>query len=171
MRAPSPSDNSIPIPPSLAELAERAAQTINIPAIPSEYDQSQTIAQFEDRGEMGGKRRKQPHERAGWKEMEQEPRTKKRRGGKQVDNSVYSRAGNNEGQMGEMGYLTHHNPSPPTQGMTDQAGHGNGSGMVEGGASLGAVEADVKQGEQQEQGEAIDPTLDPYVSRLGCLIC
>lgn len=29
---------------------------------------------------MGGKRRKQPHERAGWKEMDEAPQTKRRRG-------------------------------------------------------------------------------------------
>lgn len=32
-----------------------------------------------DRGEMGGKRRKPPHERAGWKEMDDEKRGEKRR--------------------------------------------------------------------------------------------
>lgn len=32
-------------------------------------------------GEMGGKRRKQPHERAGWAELEHEPQGKRRRRG------------------------------------------------------------------------------------------
>ncbi|ORY32562.1 hypothetical protein BCR39DRAFT_522856 [Naematelia encephala] len=69
---PSPPDISVPIPPSLALLAETAAPH-SIPVITpppgSAGDDGGIQPDLSAYGEMGGKRKKLPHERAGWAEM------------------------------------------------------------------------------------------------------
>lgn len=68
----------MPIPSSLAALAAPAPDAPYLAPLPpmDEFPgTADTVAL--DRGEMGGKRRKAPHERAGWKEiLEEEERAK-----------------------------------------------------------------------------------------------
>ena len=74
LRPHSPINESVPIPDALKRLAE-STQSVDIPT----YDMSEfTTENVSDRGEMGGKRKKQPHERAGWKEMDEQGLLKKR---------------------------------------------------------------------------------------------
>lgn len=74
VRSHSPVNASIPIPAALQALAS-STQPISVPS----YDMTEfTGEQVSDRGEMGGKRKKQPHERAGWKEMDEQGLLKKR---------------------------------------------------------------------------------------------
>lgn len=102
----SPPNPTIAIPPSLAELAAQSTVTINIPNLDIDYSHI-NFPKGEDTGEMGGKRRKLPHERAGWKEMDQEPRPKRKRGGRRnADNGNGNGSGNLEGNMGDMSFLT-----------------------------------------------------------------
>lgn len=74
----SPPDSTVPIPSSLAALATPAPDAPYLAPLPPMDDfpgAAETVAL--DRGEMGGKRRKAPHERAGWKEiLEEEERQK-----------------------------------------------------------------------------------------------
>lgn len=76
--AASPPDTSVLIPSSLAALAAPAPDAPYLAPLPpmDEFPGAgDTVAL--DRGEMGGKRRKAPHERAGWKEiLEEEERAK-----------------------------------------------------------------------------------------------
>lgn len=67
----SPLDTSIAIPAALSELAASATDVpyfAPLPPLPT----AEELVLAPDRGEMGGKRRKAPHERAGWKEMEED---------------------------------------------------------------------------------------------------
>jgi hypothetical protein len=74
--------------------------------------------------------------------------------------------------MGEMAYLTTHNPPQGSdqgqgQGMSDGHGHGNVEGSTSLGAAVGENNGDVKQqGVEGGQGQSdpLDPSLDPYVS-------
>jgi len=75
----SPIDTSVPIPETLASLpnppdALYLAPLSGLPAAPPEV----FPVNLSDRGEMGGKRRKALHERAGWKEMEEDHHRDKR---------------------------------------------------------------------------------------------
>lgn len=76
-RSPSPVDPSVPIDPQLAALASAAmAHSVEIeqpvPPFPSASDYGML-------GEMGGKRKKLPHERAGWDQLGQPPAKRGRR--------------------------------------------------------------------------------------------
>lgn len=76
-RSPSPLNPDINIDPSLANLAYVASTSR------SEYPRSvqedyHTSSTYTSLGEMGGKRRKAPHERAGWNEMEGDAGPRKR---------------------------------------------------------------------------------------------
>ncbi|WOO85567.1 uncharacterized protein LOC62_07G009070 [Vanrija pseudolonga] len=67
----SPLDPSIAIPTALSDLAASATDVpyfAPLPPLPA----AEELVLAPDRGEMGGKRRKAPHERAGWKEMEED---------------------------------------------------------------------------------------------------
>lgn len=61
---------------------------------------------------MGGKRRKLPHQRAGWKEMDQEPKAKRRRGGRKPANT----SENEHGQGTEGSDMIHHQPQGDGRG-------------------------------------------------------
>ncbi|WRT66165.1 uncharacterized protein IL334_003118 [Kwoniella shivajii] len=89
-RSPSPPNPSIPIPNSLAKLANQTISSLSLPDPSILYGQEAVeraalLAHVGDRGEMGGKRRKAPHERAGWKEMDSQPNGAKRRRGRKSD--------------------------------------------------------------------------------------
>ncbi|OXH20152.1 hypothetical protein J010_00033 [Cryptococcus neoformans] len=82
-RSPSPPDPSIPIPSSLNRLANTALAHYvppALPPLPGAIDQAAVAAAIDygDRGEMGGKRRKLPHQRAGWADMENSQNKKRR---------------------------------------------------------------------------------------------
>ncbi|WVQ82435.1 hypothetical protein IAT38_004563 [Cryptococcus sp. DSM 104549] len=93
-RSPSPVNPQVAIPPALARLAPQALDRLELPPIPptqtaSVIDQAASLVDYGERGEMGGKRRKQPHERAGWREMDGgQPSAKRRRGGRKDDGMV-----------------------------------------------------------------------------------
>ena len=73
-RSPSPMNPAISIPSALAELAT-SALSVAVPLTsdtPDERAARELIDDYEMRGEMGGKRRKPLHERAGWKEMDEQ---------------------------------------------------------------------------------------------------
>ncbi|KAL1405441.1 hypothetical protein Q8F55_009073 [Vanrija albida] len=67
----SPLDTSVTIPSALSELAASATDVPFLAPLPP-LPAAEEMVLATDRGEMGGKRRKAPHERAGWKEMEEE---------------------------------------------------------------------------------------------------
>ncbi|WVW83687.1 hypothetical protein I302_105708 [Kwoniella bestiolae CBS 10118] len=76
-RSTSPLNPTIPIPTSLARLASETISNLSLPdpSVLSGQDMIEQAALMNDqidRGEMGGKRRKLPHERAGWVEMDQQ---------------------------------------------------------------------------------------------------
>ncbi|KGB74661.2 hypothetical protein CNBG_0499 [Cryptococcus deuterogattii R265] len=83
-RSPSPPNPSIPIPSSLNRLANTALAHYVPPAIPPLPGAIDEAVDYGDRGEMGGKRRKLPHQRAGWADMENS-QSKKRRTRKSED--------------------------------------------------------------------------------------
>lgn len=73
----SPVDSSVPIPSSLQALATPAPNAPYLAPLPPMSEEFPGESVSLDRGEMGGKRRKAPHERAGWKEiLEEEERQK-----------------------------------------------------------------------------------------------
>ncbi|KAK6910298.1 hypothetical protein I203_104330 [Kwoniella mangroviensis CBS 8507] len=76
-RSTSPLNPTIPIPNTLARLASQTISNLSLPDPTllkgqEEIEQAALLADQYDRGEMGGKRRKLPHERAGWAEMDQQ---------------------------------------------------------------------------------------------------
>jgi len=106
---------------------------------------------------MGGKRRKLPHERAGWKEMDQEPRTKRKRGGRSTEDNANGN-GAGEGSMGEMGFLT-----GQVNAKGEQVHLGMGAGENDG--SLGpAGEGDqsaIPSGVNQDHSDPNNPSGQP----------
>ncbi|RSH81595.1 hypothetical protein EHS25_006217 [Saitozyma podzolica] len=72
-RSASPVDTSVQIPSALAELAASngPALHLDIPSADAVIDATFAYNDYGERGEMGGKRKKAPHERAGWKEMDE----------------------------------------------------------------------------------------------------
>ncbi|KLT44226.1 hypothetical protein CC85DRAFT_283741 [Cutaneotrichosporon oleaginosum] len=76
---PSPPDSTVPIPTTLANIGAALANATDTPfavALPPAVGMDEAFTDTLDRGEMGGKRRKAPHERAGWREMDEEKRGK-----------------------------------------------------------------------------------------------
>ncbi|RXK40865.1 hypothetical protein M231_01924 [Tremella mesenterica] len=71
VRETSPLNPTFTIPPEIAELASRATPVINVEEPTQEISVQTQWSDVAERGEMGGKRKKQPHERAGWKEMDE----------------------------------------------------------------------------------------------------
>ncbi|TXT07173.1 hypothetical protein VHUM_03343 [Vanrija humicola] len=74
----SPLDTTIAIPTSLSELAATATDVPYFAPLPP-LAATEELVLAPDRGEMGGKRRKAPHERAGWKEMEEDAQRSEKR--------------------------------------------------------------------------------------------
>lgn len=109
---------------------------------------------FDDRGEMGGKRRKLPHERAGWKEMDEEPKPKKRRGGRR-SNSV-----NGNGVTANNGFgvdVLHHSPVGGMSAMGLDAGSLGEAAMHDNQILQSHEQAQQGQSAQQDQ---IPPPAD-----------
>lgn len=71
----SPIDASVSIPPALSSVALPPIDPQNLAplaSLPAVEPFTSPVAVTGDRGEMGGKRRKQAQDRAGWKEMAEE---------------------------------------------------------------------------------------------------
>ncbi|KAL7421571.1 hypothetical protein Q5752_003340 [Cryptotrichosporon argae] len=81
VRAGSPLDPTVAVPPALLALAaDVLGDSSYLPAAaPPSLESLQGLAWDTERGEMGGKRKKAPHLRAGWKEMEEADERKRRR--------------------------------------------------------------------------------------------
>jgi hypothetical protein len=76
-RSPSPADPSVPIDPQLAVIASTAiTHPIEIEPPSTSFP---TASDYGMLGEMGGKRKKLPHERAGWDQLGQPPAKRGRR--------------------------------------------------------------------------------------------
>lgn len=92
IRPASPPNASVPIDdPALRALAEQtsAAAPLSVPAPFTAYPP--VLEDYGALGEMGGKRRKMPHERAGWNEMDQQGIRKRgrRKGKDELDKQDY----------------------------------------------------------------------------------
>ena len=181
IRAASPPNASINIPPSLAQLASQSSITISIPSFASDFNTQHVTASFDERGEMGGKRRKLPHQRAGWKEMDEEPKLKRRRGGRKAANT----SGDDQGQgtegvdmmhhqsqgsgQGEMYLVHHHDPQNSQQQQQQQQqqqmpdpGPGASLGeMAAAGTENKPVEGDFPQFHQQQPSSSSQPQQQP----------
>ncbi|TYJ53447.1 hypothetical protein B9479_005944 [Cryptococcus floricola] len=160
-RSPSP-PLPLPIPPSLNRLASNALSGFHSPALqplPAPVDQAQVAAQMDygDRGEMGGKRRKLPHQRAGWAEMEQQSGKKRRVSRKSTEGEGSPVPG-----QGHDGSPSSGIPQHPHAGHGDSPSHGAQditsltelSQMAINGQTAGGVDV----GHVQEEPQ-IDPTL------------
>ncbi|WVF71662.1 hypothetical protein IAT40_006470 [Kwoniella sp. CBS 6097] len=91
-RSPSPPNPGIPLPNSLVRLASQALSNYDLPNMAlltgqQAIEQASLANDLADRGEMGGKRRKEPHQRAGWKEMDEQPQGVKRRRTRKTDSN------------------------------------------------------------------------------------
>ncbi|OCF42811.1 hypothetical protein I317_03413 [Kwoniella heveanensis CBS 569] len=89
-RSPSPPIPGIPLPNSLVRLASQALSNYDLPNLAlmtgqQAIEQASLANELAERGEMGGKRRKEPHQRAGWKEMDEQPQGLKRRRTRKAD--------------------------------------------------------------------------------------
>jgi hypothetical protein len=106
--------------------------------------------QVSDRGEMGGKRKKQPHERAGWKEMDEQGLLKKRATGgrKKVTIDEY------------VGY------DGQAQGQDQGMGHAQALQQHDNGSMADVMQADMyaatgaTQQQQQDMSMGVDPMED-----------
>jgi hypothetical protein len=113
---------------------------------------------------MGGKRRKLPHERAGWKEMDDEPKPKRKRGGRRSENatSVAGHVGNGNGNAGNTFGMDMMHQSPGGGMSTMGLGDGSlGEAIVDGGALQSEEHG---QAVQLPQAEEIPPPVDSYVT-------
>lgn len=167
-RSPSPPDPSIPIPSSLNRLANTALAHYMPPALPplpGAIDQAAVAAAIDygDRGEMGGKRRKLPHQRAGWADMENS-QNKKRRTRKSEDapHLVGSNAGGSASPAGSQ------RASAGVQGEVQIPAGQDLSSLTE--LSRMALEGvtgdtlqtqEVQEPKPQQATHEIDPTLAP----------
>ena len=161
-RAHSPPKSSIPIPPELHLLASTSAPPlVGVPSFDISEFASETIS---DRGEMGGKRKKQPHERAGWKEMDEQGLLKKRNvGGRKkstIDEFVgfMPMEGDSQGQ-GQGGGMQE------AQGQQQQQGQVQGQGQAQGQGQMGEGEGYV--GMEDAMGDDKRISKYVYLSRRG----
>jgi len=161
----SPPNPAITIPASLAELAAQATATFNIPNLALGDYSHISFPKGEDTGEMGGKRRKLPHERAGWKEMDQEPRTKRKRGGRRAEENIGNGLGHGEGSMGDMGYLT---AQVTPKGEQAHLAMGGGTSDPSFGSVAGEADGDPLQG-NRDQGNQDGATLDAGAETYVCM--
>ncbi|ODN79975.1 hypothetical protein L202_03846 [Cryptococcus amylolentus CBS 6039] len=161
-RSPSP-PLPLPIPPSLNRLASNALSGFhspNLQPLPAPVDQAQVAAQMDygDRGEMGGKRRKLPHQRAGWAEMEQQSGKKRRISRKSTEGSPGPHSGGGGSPSGH---------TPGSGGLhVDSPSHGAAaqditsltelSQMAINGQAAAGVDVGHVHGQEEPQ---IDPTL------------
>lgn len=129
--------------------------TLNLPNLEVADYSHLNFPKGEDTGEMGGKRRKLPHERAGWKEMDQEPRTKRKRGGRRAEENA-----NGEGNMGDMGYLTAQvNPKDDQVHMS--IGGGNDPSFAGATGEGEGSSAQMPSGGNQDGSETVDAAASP----------
>lgn len=113
----SPRLSGISVSPALLNLAD-SVQPILVPRLTDDIDDPELGPT--DRGEMGGKRKKQPHERAGWREMDEQGLLKKRATGGRKKQTIEEFVG-----------FVPHEPMLPAgagsgSGMQDDHGHGHG---------------------------------------------
>lgn len=163
MRAASPRNQLVNIPPSLAEVAAQSNITLNIPSLASDFATlHQTVPPFEERGEMGGKRRKLPHERAGWKEMDQEPKLKRRRGGRRPgigQATIDLMHQHPQGEIQDDGpSFVHHNPEANVVGGAGGLGAGASLGQM---AAAGEAEGKPNEGNVQHDSLSQLPSQNP----------
>ena len=146
-RPPSPLNPAITIPPSLADLAAQVQLDIPSADLPTSSNAQPFAPPFplEDRGEMGGKRRKPAHERAGWNEMDRQPKSRKRRVGR-GETTLGSAGPSDQVAIGEVNYLTGHLPEVLNASQGDTASSG-----------VGHAEASPHQHDEAQ----VDPQLDP----------
>jgi hypothetical protein len=129
--------------------------TLNLPNLEVADYSHINFPKGEDTGEMGGKRRKLPHERAGWKEMDQEPRTKRKRGGRRAEENA-----NGEGNMGDMGYLTAQvNPKDDQVHMS--IGGGNDPSFAGATGEGEGSNVQMPSGGNQDGSETVDAAASP----------
>ncbi|WWC93979.1 hypothetical protein V866_000817 [Kwoniella sp. B9012] len=178
-RSTSPLNPTIPIPNTLARLASQTISNLSLPDPTllkgqEEIEQAALLADEYDRGEMGGKRRKLPHERAGWAEMDQQqqqaqsnPNAAKRRRTRKSDH--------NPTQVGTEGqYPIHGETLPPSTNSTNNQSNlrndkppstGTGNGVDPSNASK--YENDFKQLTELSHtilNQDIDKTFDSLAS-------
>ncbi|WVQ99226.1 hypothetical protein IAU59_006358 [Kwoniella sp. CBS 9459] len=154
-RSPSPPNPGIPLPDSLVRLASQALSNYDLPSLAlltgqQAIEQASLVNELADRGEMGGKRRKEPHQRAGWKEMDEQPQGVKRRRTRKADQ--------NQGRS---------QASP--QAVSTSGTNGNAAGSAQGTESeinqLTELSRLAMQGEvaQAQQQISLDPALQAEV--------
>ena len=148
-RSASPIDPSLAIPSALLELAASTpihhvpTPSVVEPHVPDEYSQ---------RGEMGGKRRKAPHERAGWNEMD-EQRFRKR--GRKKQSSL------SPGPDAFTGYQSH------PHGAADLSGSGTlESDLMEAHREMG-VPIGISQAERETLGSSLEGQGRPHEIHVG----
>ena len=107
-RSPSPLNPAISIPSALADLATSALSVaVSLPSDnPDESAVRELLDDYEMRGEMGGKRRKPLHERAGWKEMDEQGARKRGRR-RRESSGVLEDFGGHTGPTSGAGTLEH----------------------------------------------------------------
>ncbi|KAK8864217.1 hypothetical protein IAR55_001463 [Kwoniella newhampshirensis] len=154
-RSATPPNPSIPIPATLARIASKTTASLEIPsgALTSEdaLEEPNPYPDYGDKGEMGGKRRKQPHERAGWKEMDEKPPGKKRRAKKGDIASASADAV--IGAAAELASYAGQGASPaPLEGHGDQPAHQDMR-------SLSELSRMALQGPHGDDNTQVDPAL------------
>ncbi|WVN88152.1 uncharacterized protein L203_103353 [Cryptococcus depauperatus CBS 7841] len=166
-RSASPPNPTVPIPASLSRLATNALSTFHSPAVPSlpapvDHVSIATSVDYGDRGEMGGKRRKQPHERAGWADMDKDVGTGKRRRTRKSDGGIIHPVSASPSQQRAEG-----NPQP----LDGVSGHDMSSlqelsRMVTQTQHVDEPDTQSNVPQSQDgQGPAIDPTLANSVTQ------
>jgi hypothetical protein len=137
----SPIDTSVAIPETLASLpppphALYLSPLSGLPAADSEpYPVTLT-----DRGEMGGKRRKALHDRAGWKDMEEDGQRPDKRARGEHDHAGTGATGD-PSEFSGVNFTIVHEPGVPSAGVappTDDAGIAAGVESVTDGVGVGA---------------------------------
>ena len=131
----SPPDQTLRIDPALAELASQAPNE-GAPQIPApSFWLPGSQGDYGALGEMGGKRKKLPHERAGWKEMD-EAGAKKRGGPRKTQEATSSNT------------------------QQDESGPSSGAGLN--GSGAGMLERDLLEAHRQNGGGMGDDRGEMY---------
>jgi hypothetical protein len=135
----------VSIPAALRSLAESVAP-LAIPRVDG-LDHPADDAGPSDRGEMGGKRKKAPHERAGWREMDEQGLLKRRATGGRKKQTIEE----------YVGYVPHEPTMPPGAGNgaggAGAAGgeaNGSGSGSGQPGSLAGALSSHGMAGDDMD---------------------
>lgn len=140
----SPINASINIPPTLAALATQSQYSLA--SFTTDPVSQYITASFDERGEMGGKRRKLPHERAGWKEMDENPAPKKRRSGRKSESGAEGQGGD-----GPTDAMHQHQPGVDFGVGQDTSTIGAPGGSFDEMAAVGGIPQSINEGEDQGQ--------------------